>query len=483
MLFGLVLLARAGVTFVHNINQIKLQMKSCYDFKMEILQHLRKISLLTYQKFEPLYLAERLQRDTRELSIFFSEYYVLTFLKIFLLLAYIIIIGSLSRVMLYCILVIIPLYIGVYWYYKNYIHEVGFSLREEESKSIQAYVEQLLLMEEIKTEANYEVHNRYVNKKFDYFFGRLGKYLLLDNKYTFSETCLSIIFQVILFGFSAKAIIEGKLTIGGLIIISTYFQMIVEVINYYVNEAIMYQMMKISYKRIQELLDIPATENGNLLLEKVDNIVADFTFAYGAEDSIGKQYKFVGEKGHAYAVVGKNGSGKSTFLKALTGILPLEKQGKIEFNHQPLDNLDVEQLRCQKIGFLTQKNVMTDKTVEELFKEVWPEATLRLLPQHLVCLKAIDSLYAINVVHQYWQKLYKELSEGEKQIIAFIRLLLKNPDVLVLDEPTASLDVERRAWLAKVLDYVKEKKIVLLISHDQEMVELCDVKMLIERSG
>ena len=477
IIFFSLLLVKIVVKYFHNINDIKFHMHSVFDVKMEILKHLRQIPLLEFQKFEPIYLSERIKRDGREIVNFFGDNYVFIFLKAIMLIVYIGIIGFLSRTMFYCVLVIVPLYVAVYLHYKDYIHELSFSLREEEGKSIQAYTEQLLLMEHIKIAANYKVHNKYVIKKFEYFFERLSRFLVWNNKYLSVEAFLSALFQVILFVFGAKAIMEKSMTIGGLIIISTYFQMIVDVINYYVNEAIMYQIMKVSYKRVKELMVIEEETNGSKKVNHVNAISADFSFTYDETKIPLKKYCFSGKQGQAYGLMGKNGCGKTTLLKLLIGLLPYHESGELTYNDLPSRSIDFEYMRRENIGYVTQKHIMTDKCVCDLFAEINESINLSNLKDYLVDLKDSDVQVAINLITKYWDKLYKEISEGEKQIIAFLRVLCKRPEILLLDEPTASLDATKKAWFKEILQYLKEHKLVIVISHDRDILDLCDEKV------
>ena len=69
---------------------------------------------------------------------------------------------------------------------------------------------------------------------------------------------------------------------------------------------------------------------------------------------------------------------------------------------------------------------------------------------------------------------YYELSEGEKQIISIIRVLCKHPDDLILDEPTSNLDFEKGKFLEKILENIKNKMIIIIISHDKQFLDISD---------
>jgi ABC-type lipoprotein export system ATPase subunit len=115
--------------------------------------------------------------------------------------------------------------------------------------------------------------------------------------------------------------------------------------------------------------------------------------------------------------------------------------------------------------------MLTHKKVGEMFKEIIPDIHPINLSYYLM-LKEID--YPFELVCDLWDKSYANISDGEKQIISILRILCKKNNVLILDEPFSNLDVLKKAWLVNMLKDIKKDKIIILISHDKEVLSHCD---------
>ena len=74
----------------------------------------------------------------------------------------------------------------------------------------------------------------------------------------------------------------------------------------------------------------------------------------------------------------------------------------------------------------------------------------------------------------FWNSSYYELSEGEKQILTIYRILCKKPEMLILDEPSSNLDFHKKIILKKILKTIKERMIIIVISHDKDFLEISD---------
>lgn len=178
--------------------------------------------------------------------------------------------------------------------------------------------------------------------------------------------------------------------------------------------------------------------------------------------------------GELVAVVGPSGSGKSTFL-SLAGALLSPTSGRILLGEQEMNKLTpkkLNQIRLERIGFIFQSaNLIPYLTVRD---------QLRLISELSGAVKenertADDLIARLGLTHR--QKHYPEqLSGGERQRVAIARAWMNNPDLILADEPTASLDSERgRSVVQMLADEVKLKnKAAIMVTHDHRMLDLCD---------
>ena len=159
------------------------------------------------------------------------------------------------------------------------------------------------------------------------------------------------------------------------------------------------------------------------------------------------------------AIVGANGTGKTTLLRLISGELELDRDDK---RNTP----GVKTSRNVTIGMLRQSNTAdTSKTIEEILLEGCPERD-SFSKERFAYEMEYDRLFTgFGFEKSDKKKLFREFSGGEQTKIGLIRLLLEKPDILLLDEPTNHLDIETVEWLE---DYMKiYPNAVVFVSHDR----------------
>ncbi|MFC1924563.1 ABC transporter ATP-binding protein [Chloroflexota bacterium] len=181
------------------------------------------------------------------------------------------------------------------------------------------------------------------------------------------------------------------------------------------------------------------------------------------------------EAGHFIAVVGPSGSGKTTLLSMLGGLL-MPTSGTIIINGLQVEKLFSQQrqeYRRDHIGFIFQTNsLLPFLTAREnllLMKKIGP-SDRRIMDERAQQL--IDELGLTSRANA----LVTELSGGERQRVAIARALMRDPEMVLADEPTANLDSELgKRVVQNLIDVVKERnKIGIMVTHDLNMADLAD---------
>ncbi|EFM11123.1 ABC transporter related protein [Paenibacillus curdlanolyticus YK9] len=188
-----------------------------------------------------------------------------------------------------------------------------------------------------------------------------------------------------------------------------------------------------------------------------------------------EQVSITVEPGEFVAVVGPSGSGKSTFL-SIAGALLRASEGEVRINGQDISKLSARELsnvRLQEIGFIMQSSNLVPY--------------LNVLDQLLVVkrmsgkVRAEDKAFAIKLLEGLGlgaklKGFPEELSGGEKQRTAIARALMNNPNVILADEPTASLDTKRAHEVVSLIAHeVKSRqKAAVMVTHDERMLAYCD---------
>ena len=177
------------------------------------------------------------------------------------------------------------------------------------------------------------------------------------------------------------------------------------------------------------------------------------------------------EAGQVVAIIGPSGSGKTTFL-TLLGHLQTPSKGQILLNGKDTSQLKEKEraaLRFNNFGFILQaSNLIPFLKIEDQFQLID-----RLSKKERTDL---DSLIELLDLKGTLKQYPKELSGGERQRAAIARALYNRPDIILADEPTASLDTERAKRVVHLLKEVTQKfnKSVVMITHDTRLLDEVD---------
>ncbi|WP_102347527.1 ABC transporter ATP-binding protein [Bacillus sp. Marseille-P3661] len=207
--------------------------------------------------------------------------------------------------------------------------------------------------------------------------------------------------------------------------------------------------------QIQEEIDI----NSENILE-----CKDVFFQYNSGEKLileGVNYSI--KKGQFAAIIGGNGAGKSTLLKLLAG-LTAPKRGKVLLNGKPIMKIRAED-RYKKIGYLSQNPLalFTQDTVAEELKLVVEQMQNKSTQQSLE-----DSIHFFGLEKALQHHPY-DLSGGEKQKLALACILLKEPSILLIDEPTKGLDPTFKREIGELLKKLQKNGLtILMVTHDIE---------------
>ena len=214
-------------------------------------------------------------------------------------------------------------------------------------------------------------------------------------------------------------------------------------------------------------------------LKEVSRIdVENVSFAYG-EEQILSDVSLSVKKGEILGIHGGSGSGKSTLLKLLMRFYD-PKSGSIKINGEILPNINTRSLR-DNMAYITQQTYIFNETIEENIRLARRDATLEEIME--AAKKASIHDFILSLPEGYQTKMTElggNLSDGEKQRIGIARAFLHNAPIILLDEPTSNLDSLNEAMILKSLLNVKAEKLIILVSHRQSTMAICDQVIGIE---
>lgn len=203
------------------------------------------------------------------------------------------------------------------------------------------------------------------------------------------------------------------------------------------------------------------------------------------ENVISKDISFDIPKGKLIGVIGKNGIGKSTFLRTISGIQPKLK-GEILLNEKPLQNYATKDL-AKHIGIvLTERLPESNLTVYELISLGRHPYTNWIGKLSANDKKIIDRAIKHTQIEHLKSKKYFELSDGQLQKVLIARAIAQDTDIIILDEPTAHLDVHHTAETFNLLKTLSTEfnKTIFVSTHEVNLtLELSDTIFAFSSDG
>ena len=189
------------------------------------------------------------------------------------------------------------------------------------------------------------------------------------------------------------------------------------------------------------------------------------------------------EPGKTYSIMGPSGSGKSTLLNMIS-LIDKPTAGSIEISNNKINSYDKNEnnlIRAKKIGIIYQdKNLLSDFTALE--NVYLPNLLISKEKQKSkeLAQKLIKNMGLSARVNHF----PNELSGGENQRIAIARALINNPDIILADEPTGSLDTDNAKLIFKMLLNLKNKnRIIIFATHNRYFADMADCKIMMNNGN
>ena len=306
-----------------------------------------------------------------------------------------------------------------------------------------------------------------------------------------SAAFIPIIRVAILFGFTATLLIGGFLALDGEIKVATYSvllfitQRLLWPLTELGDTFDLYQRAMASFNRIFSLKNESSEiGNGDKEFKELKNKIElnDVSFSYVDNFNVLNNVDLTINAGQTTAIVGSTGSGKSTLIKLLLRLYEINN-GSISYDSNDLKDIELSSLR-EKIGLVSQDVFLFEGTVIDNIaygdlnaseSEVWNAAQKSEADEFINNLPQKEK----TIVGERGQK----LSGGQRQRVSIARAILKNPEILILDEATSSVDNETEAAIQRSLDILKKDRTVIVIAHRLSTVRNADIIYVLENGS
>lgn len=205
---------------------------------------------------------------------------------------------------------------------------------------------------------------------------------------------------------------------------------------------------------------------------KADDVSFTYRNKFQSVDAV-RHVSCAFEAGKAYAIVGKSGSGKTTFLSLLAG-LELPTDGQVLFKDAPTSGMDRDGYRLDSAAVIYQSyNLFPLLTAEE---NVLYPLKLKKLPSEEAKQRARAALLSVGIEEKQFKRFPAQLSGGEQQRVAIARAVAAQNEIVLADEPTGNLDITNGEQVVSILLRLahEEGRCVIVITHDLEIAGQMD---------
>lgn len=383
------------------------------------------------------------------------------------------------------ILLPLLLYGIVMLFFRKPLEKQNTKVMEADAKLNALLVETLNGIETIKSFRMEEKVLSKVQKRLQHLMSGIAKLGKTNNIHAALKKVVEIgfIFSVLWIG--SYQVSLGELTQGELFTIYALITYYLEPVQRIVNLQDTLQSAFVAIERLYDIMDIEkekdSTESNPPLDFKENITFQDVNFQYGYERCILEQLNLQIQYGSKVAIVGENGAGKSTLAKLLMRLYTCQS-GFILLGNQDINTIPLDYVRNQ-IAYISQNVFFFAGTIFENFKMVKKELTEEEMVKTCKEFKLHEMIISLpQGYHTLLDENAANLSGGQKQCLAIARALLKQPQILIMDEATSNLDLATEQIINHLLHNIIASLTVIIIAHKFSTIVQCD-KICVMKNG
>ncbi|WEX79380.1 peptidase domain-containing ABC transporter (plasmid) [Sinorhizobium numidicum] len=378
----------------------------------------------------------------------------------------------------------LPLYLLVYWSLNRLNRKRQRAIMENAADLEAQLVESLGAVSTIKTSgienfAKFRMETRFIKMLHSVYSSGLIS-IFGDNASTF----LSTLFTIVLMWFGTTLALDQTVTPGQLLSCYTLLGYVTRPVASLIQSNRVVQDAFIAADRLFEIFDLEPASGGAIDGSKSaagDIRLENVTFRHGAQPDLFQDLSVTFRRGEITAVVGESGSGKSTLAALLQNVYPL-KGGRIRIGSCALQDLSAVSLRKVIAAVPQSIDVFSGSVIENIALGEFEPDTEKVLQ---IC----DQIGLRELIERWpggFQAYLGEngvrLSGGEKQRLGLARALYRDPEILILDEATSSLDSIAEATVLRVVEDLRRAgKTIVVISHRLSTVRLADKIVVMDK--
>ncbi len=284
--------------------------------------------------------------------------------------------------------------------------------------------------------------------------------------------------------YGARGVIAGDVSLGALVAFPLFLSLLFRPIRLLADKFNTLQMGLVAAGRVFDLLDNhdKIVEKGDKEVKKLsgDIVFDDVQFAYNDKDLVLKNISFELKEGETLAIIGSTGSGKSTLINILNRFYELNS-GEIRIGGENIDEMTIESLRS-RISIVLQDVFLFSGSVLENINLKNPAITKKEVVAASKMIGAHEFIEKLPGGYDYEvMERGATLSMGQRQLISFVRALVFQPDILILDEATSSIDPETEGVIQYAIEKLIDKRTSIIIAHRLSTIKHADKIMVLDQ--
>ncbi|BCL20642.1 ABC transporter ATP-binding protein [Streptomyces tuirus] len=440
-----------------------------YSLRLKIFSQLQRLGLDYYERELTGRIMTRMTTDVDALSTFLQTGLVTAFVSVvtfFGIMVALLVIDVQLALVVFATLP--PLIIATFFFRRASVkaYELARERVSVVNADLQESVSGLRIVQAFRRER--DGGRRFTERSHSYREARIRGQWLISVYFPFVQFLSSVAAAAVLIVGGAR-VDDGTLAIGSLVAYLLYIDLFFAPVQQLSQVFDGYQQATVSLGRIQELLREPtSTKSADEPLEvrslRGDIAFEDVRFAYGdGEEALGGVDLRI-PAGQTVAFVGETGAGKSTLVKLVARFYD-PTDGRVTVDGTDLRALDLTSYR-HRLGVVPQEAYLFQGTVRDAIAYGRPDATDAQVEAAARAVGAHDMIATLEggYLHQVAER-GRNLSAGQRQLIALARAELVDPDVLLLDEATAALDLATEAQVNQATDRLAGRRTTLVVAH------------------
>ena len=490
LLIAVALVYALAVVFSYIFTRLKIKLANrtgqyvLFDLRRDLFDHVQSLSLNFFDNTSAGRVMVRIVNDVNTLNHLFTKGFVNVISEVSVLIVIAIAMFIIHPKLALVTLASAPLFMTLLILTRNEIRRRWREMRRKVS-NLNAYLnENLMGMKVIQAFVRQKENDRIFHEVIGDVFKSWMDAIRLNAAFGPAVSLVSIIGTAIVYWYGAKLLAIDGVTPGVIISFSLYldrFWQPVWMLSNFYNQLL---VASASSERIFELLD-QKPQIVSLSKQRLGQIEGrvefkNVSFHYDPEKPVLKNISFTAHPGETIALVGETGSGKTTIINLLARFYDPVK-GQVLIDGQDIKHVQLDSLR-EKVGIMLQDPFIFSGTVMDNIRYGKLDATEAEVIEVAKAVHAHD--FIVEMENGYYTEVNEggtRLSIGQRQLICFARVLLSDPQILILDEATSSVDTHTEILLQKAIDKLLEGRTSFVIAHRLSTIRNADRIMVIDR--